>query len=149
MLIVDDNATNRRVLALQTAKWGMLPKDTESPNEALRWVEQGEAFDLAILDMHMPEHGRPDAGATHPRRAACAAAGAVHSLGRREAGDTEGLFKAYLAKPVRQSQLFDTLANLFAHEVRAEGAAARPSRRSTPRWPRATRCASCWPRTTS
>ena len=36
-------------------KWGMAPRDTESPEEALRWLEHGEAFDLAILDMHMPE----------------------------------------------------------------------------------------------
>ena len=35
------------------------------------------------------------------------------SLGRREAGDTEGLFAAYLAKPMRQSQLFDTLVSLL------------------------------------
>src|SRR5262249_36023018 len=54
VLVVDDNATNRRVLALQTAKWGMQAKATESPEEALRWLEAGEAFDLAILDMHMP-----------------------------------------------------------------------------------------------
>jgi len=38
------------------------------------------------------------------------------SLGRREAGDTESLFAAYLAKPMRQSHLFDTLVNLLAHE---------------------------------
>jgi CheY-like chemotaxis protein len=36
------------------------------------------------------------------------------SLGRREAGDTDGLFSAYLSKPLRQSQLFDTLAGLLA-----------------------------------
>ena len=54
-LIVDDNATNRRVLTLQTAKWGMSAQATESPSEALRWLDAGEKFDLAILDMHMPE----------------------------------------------------------------------------------------------
>ena len=42
LLVVDDNATNRRVLALQTGKWGMQPRDTESPAEALRWLEAGE-----------------------------------------------------------------------------------------------------------
>ena len=55
VLVVDDNATNRRMLDLQTGKWGMSSRSTESPAEAVRWLEQGEAFDLAILDMHMPE----------------------------------------------------------------------------------------------
>src|SRR5437899_12051509 len=55
VLVVDDNATNRRVLALQTAKWSMVPRDTASPAEALRWLDAGETFDLAIVDMHMPE----------------------------------------------------------------------------------------------
>jgi CheY-like chemotaxis protein len=38
------------------------------------------------------------------------------SLGRREAGDTDDLFSGSLAKPLRQSQLFDTLVALLAHE---------------------------------
>ncbi|RPH60197.1 MAG: GAF domain-containing protein, partial [Burkholderiales bacterium] len=55
VLVVDDNVTNRRVLSLQTGKWGMATRDTESPEEALRWLAAGERFDLAILDMHMPQ----------------------------------------------------------------------------------------------
>jgi len=54
VLVVDDNATNRRVLDLQMGKWGMVPRAAESPAQALSWVEDGERFDLAILDMHMP-----------------------------------------------------------------------------------------------
>jgi len=123
VLVVDDNATNRRILALQMAKWGMASRDTESPGEALRWLDAGERFDLAILDMHMPEMD----GLTLARRIR-----AGHptlplvlfsSLGRREAGDTESLFAAYLAKPMRQSHLFDTLVNLLAHESVAKPAA--------------------------
>ena len=35
LLIVDDNATNRRTLLLQSQRWGLLPRDTESPVQAL------------------------------------------------------------------------------------------------------------------
>jgi CheY-like chemotaxis protein len=49
------------------------------------------------------------------------------SLGRKEAGDTGGLFDAYLAKPLRQSQLFDTLVTLLAQDAAPKlAAAARP-----------------------
>jgi CheY-like chemotaxis protein len=117
VLVVDDNATNRRVLELQMGKWGMVPRASESPTEALRWVEDGEHLDLAILDMHMPEmDGLQLAQRIRARRPDLPLV-LFSSLGRREAGDTDGLFSAYLAKPVHQSQLFDTLVGLFAHAV--------------------------------
>ena len=46
MLVVDDNATNRRILALQAAKWGMVVRDTENPLEAVQ-LALAEPFDLA------------------------------------------------------------------------------------------------------
>jgi CheY-like chemotaxis protein len=54
ILVVDDNATNRRILALQAAKWGMAVRDTGAPEQALE-VLMRDSFDLAILDMHMPD----------------------------------------------------------------------------------------------
>ena len=54
LLIVDDNPTNRRILNLQTTKWGMLPRDTPTAAQALEWMRAGERFDLALLDMRMP-----------------------------------------------------------------------------------------------
>jgi CheY-like chemotaxis protein len=101
-------------LALQTAKWGMHVRDTESPAQALQWLGAGEAFDAAIVDMHMPEMS----GLTLAQK--IRASGATlplvlfSSLGRREAGDAEGLFAAYVAKPLHQSHLFDALVSLLA-----------------------------------
>ena len=54
LLIVDDNPTNCRILSWQTAKWGMAPRDTQNPQQALDWLNAGEVFDLAILDLRMP-----------------------------------------------------------------------------------------------
>ncbi len=122
MLVVDDNETNRRIVGLQTGKWGMVSRATESPLEALRWLNDGETFDLAILDMHMPEmdglalarkirEGHP----TLPLML-------FSSLGRREAGDTDALFSAYLAKPIRQSHLYDALVGLLSESVETKPA---------------------------
>jgi CheY-like chemotaxis protein len=55
LLIVDDNPTNRRILTLQTSKWGMIPRPAHSGSQALEWLRKGESFDIAILDMQMPE----------------------------------------------------------------------------------------------
>jgi CheY-like chemotaxis protein len=123
LLIVDDNATNRRVLLLQSAKWGMASRDTEFPQEALRWLAEGERFDLAILDMHMPEMDGLALAREIAKSHAALPLVLFSSLGRREAGDSEGLFRAYLAKPIRQSQLFDTLVSLLADEGVAKPAA--------------------------
>ncbi len=118
VLVVDDNATNRRILGLQTARWGMQHHETGAPAEALQWMKSGERFDLAIVDMHMPEMD----GVTLARqmRAIDAEMPLVlfTSLGRREAIAEGGdLFKATLAKPLRQSQLFDTMVTLLTHGV--------------------------------
>ncbi len=117
VLVVDDNATNRRVLTLQTSKWGMDPRATASPVEGLKWLADGEKYDVAILDMHMPE--MDGVAMARQIRAAQPSLPLVlfSSLGRREmtAGD-ENLFDAYLAKPIRQSHLFDALVGLFARD---------------------------------
>jgi CheY-like chemotaxis protein len=125
ILVVDDNATNRRIMALQAAKWGMAVHDTEAPEQALE-VLMRDSFDLAILDMHMPGMD----GATLAARIREAG----HSLplvlfssagSGQEAGDS--LFAARLAKPLRQSQFFDTLVTLLAHEgARRVAAPAQP-----------------------
>ena len=55
VLIVDDNATNRRILSLQTTSWGLIPQSASSGAEALTWIDRGERFDIAILDFQMPD----------------------------------------------------------------------------------------------
>jgi GAF domain-containing protein/DNA-binding response OmpR family regulator len=126
ILVVDDNATNRRILALQTAKWGMVVHDTEAPERALEMLGSAP-YDLAILDMHMPDMD----GST--LATAIRAAGHTlplvlfSSLGRKEAAD--GLFAATLAKPLRQSALHDTLMGLLAgDQATQDGARAAPEK---------------------
>jgi signal transduction histidine kinase/DNA-binding response OmpR family regulator len=118
VLIVDDNKTNRRILVLQTRKWGLLPRETKSALQALRWLKQGEPFDLAIFDLQMPEmdglmltrevRGLPGAKSLPIIL--------LTSLGRREIG-VDGIdISAYLTKPLKPSALFDALAGIFAQQ---------------------------------
>jgi signal transduction histidine kinase/DNA-binding response OmpR family regulator len=114
ILVVDDNATNRRILALQAAKWGMAVHDTEAPEQALEVLTR-DSFDLAILDMHMP--GMDGATlAARIREAGQSLPLVLFSSAGSSKEASDGLFAARLAKPLRQSQLFDTLVTLLAYE---------------------------------
>jgi CheY-like chemotaxis protein len=119
ILIVDDNATNRRVLMLQTEKWGMSPRETERPRQALEWIKNGEPFELAILDLQMPEMDgimlTREIRSLHDEKSLPIIL--LTSLGRREIGAEDLEFAAYLTKPLKPSALYDALAGLFARNV--------------------------------
>jgi PAS domain S-box-containing protein len=59
VLIVDDLATNRRVLEEMLKSWGMAPETAADGGEALLRLEEarrsGRGFPLVLLDAHMPE----------------------------------------------------------------------------------------------
>ena len=119
VLIVDDNATNRRILKLQAEKWGMRPHETEHPREALKWIEDGKQFDLAILDLQMPEmDGIMLTREIHKLRDdESLQIILLTSLGRREISTDELHFAAYLTKPLKPSALYDALAGIFAKNI--------------------------------
>ncbi len=123
VLIVDDNPTNRRILMLQTQAWGMIPTPAASGPEALSLLRQGLAFDLAILDMQMPEMD----GMTLAQEMRKLPGGRalplimLTSLGSQVRAGPPGEFAAYLVKPIKPSQLYDILLATLAQ-------AAPPSR---------------------
>ena len=59
VLIVDDNATNLRLLTELLKKWGMVPTSTDTARQALALAksaqQNGRPFGLVILDAMMPE----------------------------------------------------------------------------------------------
>ncbi len=118
LLIVDDNATNRLILLLQAQSWGMKTEAAATPAEALTWLERGDRFDIAILDMHMPEMDGVML-ANKIRRyydAARLPLVMLTSLGAHETDAIEqaARFAAFLTKPVKASHLYDTLVEVVA-----------------------------------
>ncbi len=53
ILIVDDNASNRQILKLQAADWGMKACTCETGEETLG-ILKSSSFDVAVVDMQMP-----------------------------------------------------------------------------------------------
>jgi signal transduction histidine kinase/DNA-binding response OmpR family regulator/CHASE3 domain sensor protein len=129
LLIVDDSATHRRMILRYARAWGMLTRDTASPTEALDWIRAGESFDAIIVDQHMPTmDGR--ALAAELRRLYPTAAPPLilfAPIGRREAGVAPELFAATLPKPLKPSQLLDTLTGLFVSDPTAAPRVASPT----------------------
>ncbi|HZL45712.1 MAG TPA: PAS domain S-box protein [Opitutaceae bacterium] len=115
MLIVDDNATNRRILTTLVSGWAMVPRAAQSAAEALEWLRGGEVFDVAVLDMQMPEIDGVMLAREIRRLPGREKLPLVllSSLGQREVTAEKNLFNAALTKPVKPSQLFDLLAATF------------------------------------
>jgi PAS domain S-box-containing protein len=117
LLIVDDNATNRLILARQGQTWGMQPRAAASAEEALDWIGRGDPFDIAILDMQMPVmDGLALAMEIRKHRSPKALPLVMlTSLGQREHDDrtSQVEFAAYLTKPIKASHLYHTLLGIF------------------------------------
>ena len=111
VLIVDDNATNRLILIRQLKSWGMRPVAAVGAQEALEWIQRGDHFDFAIIDMQMPgmdgvmlmkelrkHQGWDDVPVL-----------LLTSLGGWEDIPDEIDFAARLSKPIKSSSLYNSI----------------------------------------
>jgi signal transduction histidine kinase/CheY-like chemotaxis protein len=135
VLIVDDNRNNRLLLKLQTERWGMLVRETDSPSAALGWIGQGDPFDVVLLDYQMPEmDGITLARAIRAVRGSRSPALILlSSAGQPLAADHDAIgFAAVLSKPLRLSHLLDRLLDTVAHPCEPSAAASEPARAAVP-----------------
>ncbi len=140
VLIVDDNPTNRHILRRQAESWGMLARETAYPAQAVEWISQGDPFDLAILDMQMPDIDGVTLAAEirRFRDARSLPLVMLTSLGSREHVPGSVELAACLTKPVKPSQLYDTLMSVFGTapaQVQAPGPRERRDGRLAERLP--------------
>ncbi len=125
LLIVDDNQTNRRILELQSAEWSMISEQTDSPLEALRWIKEGREYDVAILDMSMPdmdgielaEHIRAYRNAETLPLILLSSLASLSDVGSDRLKTIA--FHAKLAKPIKPSALLDNLMDLFTQQTQS------------------------------
>ena len=113
LLIVDDNETHRRVLVKQAEGWGISTQTAASGKEALGLVARGERFDIALIDVQMPEMDGLTLAAELRRcfRGEGLSMVLMSAIGRQEARELTELSDSwvYLTKPIRTSQLYDAL----------------------------------------
>jgi PAS domain S-box-containing protein len=118
ILIVDDHATNRRVLEQSLRGQGVMCESAEDGYQALECLRNAAGrqslFDLAILDMQMPGmdglelalriKSEPEISATR-----LVLLTSVGQRGDAKAAQHAGI-AAYLTKPIRQSLLYECLS---------------------------------------
>jgi len=132
VVVVDDNLTNRRILADTLSGWGMLPAPAASGPEALahlrRGVQGGQPFSLVLTDVHMPEM---DGFELVKRIQDCPGLpkAVILMLTSGDRGDDIGRCRklgisAYLTKPVRRAALRTAIITAMANHGSLEEPAA-------------------------
>jgi signal transduction histidine kinase/DNA-binding response OmpR family regulator len=131
VLVVDDNETNRKILAQQLTNWGMVPTTTASAHDA-QLMLQSHRFPVALLDYQMPDVDgleltrriRSRETSTRMNIALLTSSGQRGEM--REA--QESGVDAFLVKPVRESALHDHLMNAIVGETNDVAERVGPSR---------------------
>jgi signal transduction histidine kinase/CheY-like chemotaxis protein/HPt (histidine-containing phosphotransfer) domain-containing protein len=138
VLVVDDVATNRRLLERQLDAWGVRAVAVERAADAITALRSallaGEPFDIAILDAQMPDVDglalagriREDTALAGTRLVLLSSAGtALDAAEAIRAG-----FDSFLTKPVRLSELYDAISGV--RTAGAPGAGADVARHRPP-----------------
>ena len=117
VLIVDDNATNRRILGEMVCNWGMRPVLASDAHEALRLLReshaQGHAIELILSDVNMPEVSgfmlaewiRAERQFDKTQIIMLTSSGREGDAAKRD----ELRIASRLMKPIKQSELFDAI----------------------------------------
>ena len=119
-LIVDDNATNRRILEHYLDAWGLDFESVDPPSAGLEVLEraarEGHAFQLAVLDFNLPEMNGMELAEEIRRRPTLNRLKIVilSSAPHHRAPFADVEISAMLAKPARQSDLRDRISEAVA-----------------------------------
>ena len=126
VLVVDDNATNRRIIERQLVAWCMTPATAADGSSALEQLlsasSSGHPYEVALIDMLMPgmdglELARTIKASPSLRSTRLIMLSSTHV--RTPEAQAAGV-DAVLSKPVRQSVLFDALARSLSRAPRAQ-----------------------------
>jgi signal transduction histidine kinase/DNA-binding response OmpR family regulator len=132
VLVVDDNAVNRRVFEEQLRRWSLDVKAVSSGPEALRALREarlaGAPFRIGVIDHQMPGMDGEELGLAIQADPALRASVGLILLSSAGQWATKGQltaagFAVSLAKPARQSQLLDALSTAWA---RVGGSSSAP-----------------------
>ena len=129
ILIVDDNATSREIMKTRLQFWGVRAEEAADGSAALEFARdaarRGDSFESILIDRRMPGMDGEMLGRAIKSDPVLKDTHLVMLTSLGERGDAERLknlgFEAYLVKPVRESDLFDTVAMVLAGQTPESG----------------------------
>ena len=138
VLIVDDNATNRRILEDTLRSWGMVPTavadSTAATDVIISASNRGEPFSLALLDFMMPEMNGFELAEAISNIPGSNLEKIVMLTSGGQRGDAakcnELGISAYLMKPIKQSDLLDAILMTMQKSSCPDGSPALITRHS-------------------
>jgi two-component system, sensor histidine kinase and response regulator len=136
VLVVDDNATNRRILEETLLAWGLHPTTAPDAQTALAALAEardaGEPHRLVLTDSNMPEMGGFDLVAEIRRDSSFVNTVIMMLTSGHQADDIarceELKVECYLLKPVKQAELLDALALCLGRREDVDECVTRPGR---------------------
>jgi signal transduction histidine kinase/CheY-like chemotaxis protein len=126
VLVVDEDTDSREFLVRCARSWGMLPRETALLSQARHWVERGDPFDVAIVDLRI-------SGATDGLRRACDDCGPpVVALASLAEGAAVASIEVagWVSRPLRTTQLLDTFVAVLGRGQPAGHTGSADSRAS-------------------
>lgn len=114
VLILEDNRTCRHILGGYAYSWGMSPLIAASSKDALSWVQRGDRFDVAILDISIPQMDGIALAKQIRKYNRSIPLIMLTSMGQNISHDINSkVFDAHLFKPIKPSQLHKVLTSIF------------------------------------
>ena len=134
VLVVDDNALNRTVLREHLKSWGCRPEEAAGGGQALEILRRASAarspFDLAILDMMMPDMDGATLAGKIKADPDLSGVRLILLTSKGKRGDARLMqeigFAGYLTKPIKSSHLHDCLALVHSRKAPGPGGAGLP-----------------------
>ena len=128
LLVVDDNATNRKIIHHQATRWGMLVDQADSATTALQAIQeaakQKNLYDIVVVDMQMPEIDGMTLGEQIKANSAIAGLPLIMLTSTNQRDEIQRALKigfaAYLVKPVKPSRLLDTIMTILGTQIKQE-----------------------------
>ena len=131
VLVVDDNATNRRILLEMLSNWRMRPQAADGGRSALAALREaalaGHPFPLVLLDANMPDLDGFDLADEIRQHVEMAGATIMMLTSADRPGDIARCQKlgiaAHLMKPIKQSELLDSIMAVLGAQYTSPGRA--------------------------